>query len=107
VRELRNVVDRALALCDGGSLRAEHVVIDPVAPTPPERATVPPASPRPGPDAGSLRIDRDKEMRSIEEALSAARGHQGRAAELLGISRRTLFNRLQEYAIKPRWRRSG
>jgi DNA-binding NtrC family response regulator len=59
-----------------------------------------------GADRGRLlRLDADTEKRLIEEALERAAGNQGKAAELLGISRRTLINRLDEYGIaRPRKR---
>ena len=72
------------------------------APPVPARQAGPGAGPSPG---RLLRIDPDSERRLIEEALERAHGNQAKAAELLGISRRTLINRLDEYAIKrPRKR---
>jgi DNA-binding NtrC family response regulator len=44
------------------------------------------------------------ERTRIEEALSRAGGNQTKAAELLGISRRTLVGRLDTYGL-PRPRR--
>jgi two-component system response regulator AtoC len=119
IRELRNVMERALALSQGDIVRGEHVLLDPpvreslvdtqplgpfmpaARPTPPT-----PAPPRPAEKQGRLlRLDPDTERKLIEEALERANGNQGRAAELLGVSRRTLINRLDEYAIKrPRKR---
>jgi predicted component of type VI protein secretion system len=45
----------------------------------------------------------DEERRRIVEALRRSAGNQSRAAELLGMPRRTLVKRLREYAI-PRGR---
>src|SRR5262249_10490174 len=42
----------------------------------------------------------DFERQRIEEALSKSGGHQGNAAKLLGIPRRTLFNKLEQYQIQ-------
>ncbi len=43
------------------------------------------------------------ERRRIVEALERCGGNQTRAAQLLGISRRTLINRLDEYNVpRPR-----
>ena len=39
------------------------------------------------------------ERKLIEQALAAANGNRTRAAEILGISRRTLHRRLNEYAV--------
>ena len=35
----------------------------------------------------------------IERALAWARGHQGRAARLLGISRKTLWQKRRRYGL--------
>ena len=39
------------------------------------------------------------ERREIERALAWTRGHQGRAAELLGISRKTLWQKRRRYGL--------
>ena len=52
-----------------------------------------------------MRMDPDTERALIARALEQAGGNQSKAAELLGISRRTLINRLDEYGMKrPRKR---
>jgi DNA-binding protein Fis len=40
-------------------------------------------------------VERDQ----IERALRYTRGHQGRAAELLGISRKTLWEKRRRYGL--------
>lgn len=43
---------------------------------------------------------RDLEVRRIREALSAAKGHRGRAAAALGMSLRALHRRLDALALR-------
>ncbi len=131
IRELRNVMDRAVALCSGDMLKAQHVLLDP--PMPASTRDVPmhhqahaahashPMSPMSSTPIGAqvtgfppmtpdrmgrlMRLDADTERKLIEEALERAAGNQGKAAALLGISRRTFINRLDEYGIaRPRKR---
>jgi DNA-binding NtrC family response regulator len=46
------------------------------------------------------------ERERVVLALEAAQGNQARAAEILGVSRRTLINRMEEYGLpRPRKRR--
>jgi transcriptional regulator with PAS, ATPase and Fis domain len=111
VRELRNVMERALTLCRTGTLRVEHIVLDRAFDHASESEAPPSARPHSMPavsapfvaakELGRLtRMDAGEEQRLIREALEAAGGNQGRAAERLGISRRTLINRLNEYGFK-------
>jgi transcriptional regulator with PAS, ATPase and Fis domain len=81
VRELKNVLERAIVLCDGARIEPEHLVFD--------SAELAPHAP----------ADSDEELMGIREALERAGGNQTRAAEMLGISRRTLVNRLNRYAL--------
>jgi DNA-binding NtrC family response regulator len=113
IRELKNVLDRAVVLCRGSVLGPEHVLIDADSPQTVEVAASPaaPASPTapaevaPGREGRLLRLDADTERRLIVEALERAAGNQTKASELLGISRRTLINRLDEYGLqRPRKR---
>ncbi|MGO8688982.1 MAG: sigma-54-dependent transcriptional regulator [Thermoguttaceae bacterium] len=88
VRELANVIERALILCDGAVIGPEHL---------PQRLAVPPPASlamKPGP-ACSLR---DLEMQAIAEALDRHAGNKPKAAEELGISLKTLYNKLNQAA---------
>jgi transcriptional regulator with PAS, ATPase and Fis domain len=111
VRELRNVVERAVVLSGGsGAIDADHLGIESL--TPPTPGSVPPTAPSERPASGlahgDLKADvGDFERKRIEQALSEARGNQTRAAEILGISRRTLVSRLDAYGMpRPRKNRS-
>jgi DNA-binding NtrC family response regulator len=78
LRELRNVLERALLASDGE-------VLDP----PPPSALL----------AARPRTLRDVEREEIRRALAFTRGRQGRAAELLGISRKALWEKRKRLGI--------
>ncbi|MFO1030040.1 MAG: sigma-54-dependent Fis family transcriptional regulator [Planctomycetota bacterium] len=82
VRQLRNELLRLLAMADGGELRAEAL-------PPSEELPAPASGPTPaGFDLAAV------ERWAIERALSQARGNKAEAARLLGIGRRTLYDKL-------------
>ena len=81
VRELRNIVEYAYAVGDGPVLTLEDLT--------PELRGEPP----PGREGAS---EKDKERARLLEALAETGGHKTRAAELLGISRSTLWRKLRE-----------
>lgn len=80
LRELRNVLERSLVASSPGT--------GPLDPPPPPGAR----GDRP------RRLD-EIEIEEIRRALAYARGHQGYAAELLGISRKSLWERRRRYGI--------
>jgi DNA-binding NtrC family response regulator len=114
VRELKNSVERARLLCGGGPLLPEHF--------PTERALLNSAPDftdiwsdteaptrvrkRPAMDSG-LVSPGPVDHAALVEALNSCGGNQTRAAAVLGISRRTLVNRLNEFNVpRPRKGRS-
>jgi two-component system response regulator FlrC len=102
VRELANAIERAVILTRTGRLDLEMFPLGRAGlarPTAPAATSAPAAArtavvvpPFAGPEAP---FDlRELERIAIERALAATGGHRTRAAELLGISERTLRNKL-------------
>ncbi len=86
IRELRNVVERAVILCEGNTLTEDLLPFDFNGRETEEK------------EAGeeSLRL-KDAERRHIAHVLRMAEGNKTRTAELLGISISTLYAKLREY----------
>jgi DNA-binding NtrC family response regulator len=84
VRELRNVVERSKILCDQAEVMPEHLNL----PMQPGGAAGPAAGPAMG------RTIADVEWLMIQEALRRCEGNKTAAAKALGISLRTLYNKL-------------
>jgi DNA-binding NtrC family response regulator len=89
VRELRNVVEQAVLLARGTSLDPE---------------LLPQMIYRAGPVEDVIRIPlgatmRDAEKEIILRTLEARKGNKKITAEVLGISRRSLYNKLAEYGL--------
>jgi transcriptional regulator with GAF, ATPase, and Fis domain len=92
VRELENVVRRILVLSNGPVAGVEVLegkeVADKKTPTarfPTERVTL-----------------RDMERQLLERTLEATGGNRTRAAEILGVSLRTVRNKIREFGLPPR-----
>lgn len=84
LRELNNVVKRAVLLSQGSVVTADtlRLAIQPT--TPPERLTL---------------RNADDERKHIVQALQATSNNKSKAAQLLGIDRKTLYNKLKLYGI--------
>src|SRR5437868_14643429 len=90
VRELRHAIERAVQTSDGGSIILEHL--------PPEILEAPAL----GTDAALARrptLD-DVEARYIVATLKHTRGNQTDAAQILGISRKALWEKRKRYGIE-------
>jgi DNA-binding NtrC family response regulator len=90
VRELKNVIQRAVLVCEGEVLLMEHM--------PPRFNPDKPVRPTVTFEIGTTLEEVEHEM--IIRALSTTRNNRKRAAELLGISRRALYNKLKRHNIK-------
>ncbi|TJZ65884.1 sigma-54-dependent transcriptional regulator [Chitiniphilus eburneus] len=95
IRELDNVIQRALILAPGDEIQAEHLYL----PTVPAKAAVA-ASVRSSGETGENTAPTDikgLEKHHILETLKACGGVRKLAAERLGMSERTLRYKLQQY----------
>jgi DNA-binding NtrC family response regulator len=107
IRELANAVEHALVLCDDLPLSLGHLPARFAALCPAEAvsASIPlPAAPAPAPvGAGRGRPEslRELEMRAILQGLERNKGNKARTAEELGISLKTLYNKLHQHAEGP------
>ncbi len=101
VRELRNLIERALILCEGDVLEPMHLPFDLAQ----VRSAFPVSEPasRPRPTSGLRDEVKHLERQRIEHALAECLGNQRRAASLLGLSRGALLRRLEQFGIpRPR-----
>ncbi len=100
IRELRNVIDRAVLLCGEDVIRPEHLPVEKLT----ARVIGVPARPPAGPTAPPAELGAEAaEKQRILDALAACGGNQTLAAKQLGMARRTLISRLEKYGIaRPR-----
>jgi DNA-binding NtrC family response regulator len=92
VRELRNTLERAVIVCDGGSIETKHL--------PPNFGQAVSRSSSEDPTAVHLGVGTTVETAErllILKTLESTNNNKTRAAEILGISLKTLHNKLKEY----------
>jgi DNA-binding NtrC family response regulator len=91
VRELRNTIERAVIACPGELIDSTCLTLSPMSDiTTPEGPT----------DSVTLSLGtplRDVEREVILRTLASVKNNKTRAAEILGISQKTLHNKLQRY----------
>ena len=108
IRELRNVIERAAALCTGAVIEVEHLPLECTLEALPPHSAPAPTTPygldEEPPPANDMRGEVRQateilERKRIINALERCAGNQSAAARTLGISRRTLVARLVSYRI--------
>ncbi|MDR1617758.1 MAG: sigma-54 dependent transcriptional regulator [Treponema sp.] len=97
IRELENILERALIYCEGPLIGAEDIELHG------QPAALPPAPA--GTDhgqnpSGVLPTLDDVEREAITAALARSGGNRTRAAEMLGVSRKTILNKIKAYGIR-------
>ena len=95
VREMRNTLERAVIVCQGPVVEKKHL--------PPNFGTAIPAAAASADEPGTVRLGvgttvEEAERQLIMKTLDATHNNKTRAAEILGISLKTLHNKLKEYA---------
>jgi DNA-binding NtrC family response regulator len=89
IRELRNALDRAVALSPGDTIRPDDL--------PPRIQSAGRAASIVA-DASRRQVSlRNLEREYILEILRQVGGNKSRAAEILGLDRKTLYRKLEEY----------
>ncbi len=98
IRELRNSLERAVILCAGGLIDVEHL--------PPDLAS------GGGGETAYFKLPYGMPLRELEKeyilaSLSRMQNNKARTAQALGISEKTLYNKLYRYSGKAPRRKEG
>ena len=95
VRQLENALERAVVMCEGGTLDAAHLPAD-------VRSTggVPASAPDPGDDLSIKRQTALLEQSLIQRALAQTGGNRTQAARLLDISYKALVYKIRGYGLE-------
>jgi DNA-binding NtrC family response regulator len=96
VRELENVIERTLVLARSGVITEDEIQL----------RTRPEAAGRKWPDLAPLEDGLKTNIAALEKALiqralRQAQGNKTRAAEILGVHRRLLYEKIREYGLEP------
>ena len=100
IRELENIVDHAITLCEGDSLTEQDLpahLLNSASEPPPPPVSAPPPLFAPGQNLDDQLAAYEKDI--LLAALDHAGGVRKRAAELLGIKYRSLRHRLSKYGL--------
>ena len=87
VRELQHAIERAIILCDSGTLKPEHFSLNTVQSTPKKHTQSQP------------KTLAEIEKQAISEALIRCSGNVSKAATELGITRFALYRKMEKYEL--------
>lgn len=87
VRQLRNIVERAVVLAKGKKISQKELPDDFVSVVRAKEKTK------------NVLTLREVELKAIQDALEFASGNKSRVAKLLGISRKALYKRLNDFGV--------
>jgi len=85
VRELENLIERAVILSDSAAIGPDDLAL--------------PAEPKPNGSGEHVSLV-DMEREHILKVLEETGGNQSRASQVLGIDRKTLYNKIRKYGIE-------
>lgn len=94
IRELRNTLERAIIMAPGNTLEPEHFWL----PGLEQASAAPSASAAPAPEA-ALQTLEQAERNAIARALEHSDGNRRKAAIILDIPERTLYNKIKKYGF--------
>jgi DNA-binding NtrC family response regulator len=103
VRELENIIERAVLMTDNGYITKESFCLE----SPDDTETVHLPELDPSPVLNTIPLNSTKTLKDVEKALicdtlNQVNGNKTKASKLLGISVRTLWNKVNEYGMTDR-----
>ncbi len=96
IRELRNIVERAVIVADGAMINTKHLSLDSGADVPPD-SLIPPVIPEEGVDFKEI-VDRIS-TELITRALGQTGGNRSQAARLLSMPRQVLLYQMKKLGL--------
>ncbi|MCP4189036.1 MAG: sigma-54-dependent Fis family transcriptional regulator [Planctomycetaceae bacterium] len=91
VRELENVLERASAFCDDGQITVADLEVKPTAVSQPQEASM-------NASLAGLTL-KEIEKRALIDTLEANGGNKAMAARVLGISEKSIYNKLRRFDL--------
>ncbi len=97
VRELENVIERTIILCDSDTITPEHLRLGLTAQNDSTFSGIPMDRSLDETAKAALRI---AESQRIKKALTETKGNKSKAAQILSVSYKTLLTKIKEYKIE-------